>query len=345
MFFFSAQDQKMESKNKCGGAGNQGTFINPSDINMERFGYDVFYSVFIRFGVEKFPESYCDPIDYKDSTILNGITEDVICKLLYYRDEWMNIFEAFARWRSFDNIDDFKSMARLSLRGTRFDEGDTIEKIHILFSIHVELYLFLESRNKRARLEELPRSWYALYTQEIMGTLKGEIKVLDSSALDPKFQKLINLSSTCFLTKYFIPYGVNSGSSNLYRLFRESLDFNAFSKEKITMNDVEILIERTLCEESLKKLQVDERLEITPHNEVIKAARRKSLPGRSSRVQNESYSLRLYKWKNSRSEIFVKAPEPGQRLVGSLPEQSEDECALSGFDKLTLDSERTSETK
>lgn len=354
------EKKKMQAKNKPGGALDGSSLSNPHEINMERFAYDVFVSVFIHLKVTEFPKSDCKPNHYDNSSILSCVSAEVLCRQLYYRDEWMEIFKTLSNRYSFNNIDDFTEIVNSTLKETQtYDLSSLTSMIYILFSVHAELFLFLQSQNKRTNLADLPRSWYKIYTRDISEIFKDDVSQLAKNSALLRFNEFTDVSLSYFLSKYFIPYGANNGCSKIYRLFRENMPSDIlFSEEIINFNVIERCIRMALFDDTIKNLPVNKGLGIPPHNLVIKEAFKdteqsadQAASSSSSSVlprqrSHSTLSYSQYKHKKEMAKSLSKqstlATKPSRRPEENQSEETE--CIVTKVKELTLGSEETATT-
>lgn len=307
---------------KVRGARNRSALNNPHKINMERFAYDIFNSVFIRLGNTEFPESEHSVNFYKDPMILNWVSMQVLSFQLLLRDKWKEIFSTLINKYSFRKIDHFIKAVDLALNETDEYRGELTLRVKILFSVHIELFLFLQSQKKRTNFAELLRAWYKIYTRDISRTFKDDISVLSVVGNNIKRLNIIDMCLHYFLNKYFIPYGVKKDCSCIYKLFWELHPINSLDLITATFEEIDDFVTGPKGAEFIVKqlkLPVHERLGIPPHELLIKAAfesfEPSEVPGTDSSVlsrKRRPHLLKLYKRPYSRYQEWKLSKGPSK---------------------------------
>ncbi|GFY45722.1 hypothetical protein TNIN_383191 [Trichonephila inaurata madagascariensis] len=95
----------MGPKSKPKSANNESTSSDSCEINMERFAYGVFVSIFIRLGVTDFPPFHRKRNHYKNSEILKSVAIEVLCYQFHHRDEFLEVIKIPSSRHSFSNFD------------------------------------------------------------------------------------------------------------------------------------------------------------------------------------------------------------------------------------------------
>ncbi|GFY74355.1 hypothetical protein TNIN_268471 [Trichonephila inaurata madagascariensis] len=142
---------------------------------MERFVYDVFVKTCTRVGVTEFPESEYSLNPCEIDEIVRCVSIQVLSYQLSWRDEWKGIFGTIVDNYSYEDISEIVDH---TLSENEVYKSDPAQKIKILFAVHVELFLFFHSLKKSINFEELPRSWYKIYTRDISRDFKDNISLL-----------------------------------------------------------------------------------------------------------------------------------------------------------------------
>ncbi|GFS78270.1 hypothetical protein NPIL_299431 [Nephila pilipes] len=216
-----------------------GTSSNPFKLNLKRFAYDVFASVFIRLGVAHFPETELRPNHYNDSTVLSQMSTVVLGHQIFQRDAWRQIFKS-----NFDpySLCYFRGITEYVWRTLkRTEEHKTKDPqwmFEALFSVHIELYFYLKFRNKPLCLEELPESWCRLYSEYLSDT-HGDISEFIKPQ-DKRFVKFLDLTVDHYLKHYCFPYETTR-SSGIFSSYIRSPEVKELveSENPITLQDIE----------------------------------------------------------------------------------------------------------
>ncbi|GFS29948.1 hypothetical protein NPIL_293571, partial [Nephila pilipes] len=224
-------------------AGTQsGASSNPIKLNRKRFAYDVFASVFIRLKVAHFPETELRPNHYNDSMVLSQLSTAVLSFQMLKRDEWVEIFQSiFLRYslRYFHGITEY---ARRTLKRTKdYRPNDPRWMFEALFSVLIELYLFLKCKRKPVYLEELPGSWCRLYSENILKS-HGDIAQFIKSH-DTRQMKFLDLTVDHYLKNYCFPYAEMRVSGVFTKFFFSTeLKLLFDSGKPITLQDIETIL-------------------------------------------------------------------------------------------------------
>ncbi|GFX09816.1 hypothetical protein TNCV_654151 [Trichonephila clavipes] len=270
---------------------------------MERFAYDVFVRTCIRVGVTEFPESEYSLNPCEIDEILWCVSIQVLSYQLSWRDEWKGIFRTILDKVTFKDTKDIKYIIKIvdhTLIENEVYKSNPAQKIKILFAVHVELFLFFHSLKKSRSFEELPRSWYKIYTRDISRVYKDNISLLAVNKHTKDLLGFVDMCLTYFLKKYFIPYGANNYCSTVYNVF---LSFNPsiYLRPKIIIfkcidNFVTDVIGAEFCAKRLH-LPVHERLGIVPHESLLKIAfegsESSTIPGTTSDVSWKARKILL----------------------------------------------------
>ncbi|GFY45720.1 hypothetical protein TNIN_383171 [Trichonephila inaurata madagascariensis] len=268
---------------------------------MERFVYDVFVKTCTRVGVTEFPESEYSLNPCEIDEIVRCVSIQVLSYQLSWRDEWKGIFGTIVDNYSYEDISEIVDH---TLSENEVYKSDPAQKIKILFAVHVELFLFFHSLKKSINFEELPRSWYKIYTRDISRDFKDNISLL---AVNKDTKDLLGFVAVCliYFLKYFIPYGAKNYCSGVYNVF---LSFNPslyHSPTKIIIfKNIDSFVTGVRGAEFFAKwlhLPVHERLGIAPHESLLKIAfggsESSTIPGTVSDVSCKARNvlLGLYK--------------------------------------------------
>ncbi|GFY39146.1 hypothetical protein TNIN_491211 [Trichonephila inaurata madagascariensis] len=164
----------MGPKSKPKSANNESTSNDSREINMERFAYDVFVSIFIRLGVTDFPPFHRKRNHYKNNTTLKSVSAEVLLHQFSHRDEFMEAFKILSNMHSSSNIEDFANCVYYVLKEANAEAFNYVP-VSVLFALHAELFLYFQSQNISVDFVELPRSWYKIYTRDIFKFVKDDI--------------------------------------------------------------------------------------------------------------------------------------------------------------------------
>ncbi|GFW09018.1 hypothetical protein TNCV_806951 [Trichonephila clavipes] len=303
-------------------ANNESTSSDSREINMERFAYDVFVSIFIRLGVTDFPPFDRKSNLYENSRILKYVSTEVLWFQFYYRDDFIETFKILSSRHSFSNMEEFTKVVydRLKECDPNVAKYPT-NMVFALFAVHAELYLYFQSQNITVDFLEMPRSWYKFYTEDISKSMKHDISKITENYFTLRVVEWITAIVSYFRSEYFMPYGAKEGYSKIFRLVDEKFEKGiSDSDEIINPQLIERIAKSVLSEEAAKKLPASKGQGIPPPQSADQTASRRRKPS----------SLSYCQWKREReiSKRLLKqsaeAPER-QKVARNPPERSVEE--------------------
>ncbi|GFW09014.1 hypothetical protein TNCV_3475601 [Trichonephila clavipes] len=308
-------------------ANNESTSSDSREINMERFAYDVFVSIFIRLGVRDFPPFDRKPNRYENSRILKYVSTEVLCYQFNYRDQFMEVFKIPNSRHPFNNIEEFANFVNDAIK-----ESDTYatdyppDMVFTIFAMHAELYLYFQSENKNVDFAELPRSWYNIYTKDISKFIKDDISEITKVFRSSRRVEWTEAIVCYFLSEYFMPYGAKEGCSKIFRLVDDKFPKVILrSGETINPQLIERIAKSVLFEEAEKKLPASEVKQIPPPESADQTASSSTL-ARRRKQSYLSYSQLKQKKKVSKSLLKQSAGAPErQKVAKNPPERSIEE--------------------
>ncbi|GFW09017.1 hypothetical protein TNCV_3475631 [Trichonephila clavipes] len=314
----------MGPKCKPRSVNNESTSSDSCEINMERFAYDVFVSIFIRLGVTDFPPFNRDKNYYENFFVLNAVSSEVLWYQFYYRDEFIEAFKILSSRHSFSNMEEFTKVVYDRLKECDPDTAKDTSSIALaLFAVHAELYLYFQSQNITVDFLEMPRSWYKFYTEDISKSMKHDISKITENYFTLRVVEWMRAIVSYFRSEYFMPYGAKEGYSKIFRLVDEKFEKGiSDSDEIINPQLIERIAKSVLSEEAAKKLPASKGQGIPPPQSADQTASR---PRR-----RKPSSLSYCQWKREReiSKRLLKqsaeAPER-QKVARNQPERSVEE--------------------
>ncbi|GFQ82147.1 hypothetical protein TNCT_446491 [Trichonephila clavata] len=325
----------MGPKSKQRIARNKSISSDPRKIRMERFAYDVFVSIFIQLGATDFPECDQELNHYKNSTILKCVSAEVLCRQFYFREEFMETFTADYNIRSFSSMEDFTIFVNDTVnKSGAYGTSNPPEMVFSLFAVHVELFLFLQSRNISVNFAELPRSWYRIYTRDIFKFLKDDIYELIRGLAVLRRRELVEANVRYFLSEYFTPYGAKEDCSKVFRLVNQNFPQDIIdSDETINPQLIERITRKLLFENAMKNLPAASGRRTRPRISAGKAPASSSSSSSSGTIprQREPDSLSYSQW-----ELAKQSAEAHEEEESPREEESSSERSVSELKDLKL---------
>ncbi|GFY74354.1 hypothetical protein TNIN_268461 [Trichonephila inaurata madagascariensis] len=272
----------MGPKSKPKSSNNESTSSDSCEINMERFAYDVFVSIFIRLGVTDFPPFDGKRNHYKNNTILKSISAEVLFDQFYFRDEFMEAFKLVSNMCSSSNFEDFANYVYDGLKVSDADAQNYVpDTVFTLFFLHAELFLYFQSQNISVDFVELHRSWCKIYTRDIFKFVKDDISEITKAFGSVRRVELTEAIVSYFLLEYFMPYGAKEDCSEIFRLVDDKFPTGILnSDETINAQLIERIAKRVLSEEAAKKSTASEGQGIPPPQSADLTATSSTLPRR-----------------------------------------------------------------
>ncbi|CAL1300827.1 unnamed protein product [Larinioides sclopetarius] len=180
-----------------------------SDINMERFAYDVCVHVLEKFGIFKAPDDTRKQNKYMSYDFLPCVSRSVVSCSIWIRDNFKNVLEdKYKTANPTDKEKIWNVFEDYLLQNDMFAEKDCTEKVCISLALCTEYIQFVSTKNFTISLNKLVIRWNDFFEKNLRVNFEAEggFSKLLSNIKSYQVDQLDNFHRA-FILEYCLPYG------------------------------------------------------------------------------------------------------------------------------------------